>query len=212
MKTTQQFLNFYVSAGLDTDGVIGQKSQSAIKKALIKLEDTYKSKGWEWNNKFNILAIRVDQTFTDITSDWFIIVENNTLLAVPCSTKAGKYYVYNPISYGGITGTAVLKEGQYKQTWQFVTAKNWQTLWLQTPYLNQIKPVTIFRDGNKDLKVDKNITQTGLFGINIHTAGWNNLVWNWSAGCIVIPRQHWVNDVLPKFKAFKIYDFTLLEV
>lgn len=211
MKTTQEFLNYYTGSKLTVDGIIGDKSNEAIKTAITKLKASFVKKGYTYYYKqANLLAIRVDDVITDMTTDWFIITEGASLTAVPCSTKAGKYWIQNPISYGGITGTAILLEGQYKQTWQFVTAANWQTLWLQTPYFNQIKPVKIYRDGNKDNKVDRNVViQEGLFGINIHTAGLNYVVWNWSAGCIVIPRMFWL-QLLPKFKAFEIYDFTLL--
>ena len=81
---------------------------------------------------------------------------------------------------------------------------------LVQPYFNQVKPVKIYRDGNRDNTVDRNVpTQEGLFGINIHTAGWNYVVWNWSAGCIVIPRQYWL-ELLPMFTNGALYDFTLL--
>lgn len=208
-KETQQFLNYYTSANLLVDGIIGTKSITSMKKAIKKLKDTFQEKNYNWNDELNLIAIRTNDTFTDNTTDWFLVVKSTGLIAVPCSTKAGKYWVNNPVSYGGITGTAVLLEGQYKDAYQFITSRNWNTLWLKTPYFQQVLPVTIYRDGNKDNKIDRKITQKGLFGINIHTAGWNTVVWNWSAGCIVIPRTYWLH-LLPNFIANQRYTLTLI--
>jgi hypothetical protein len=211
MKTTQEFLNSYLQANLVVDGIIGTKSHKAIQDAVTKIRTTFAKKEYKYNiDGVNIFAFRTNDDYTDTASDWFVVINKDTLIAVPCSTKAGRYYVYNPISYGGLTGTAVLLEGQYRQSWQFITASSWQTLWLQTPYFQQIKPVKIFRDGNKNNKLDRNMpVQEGLFGINIHTAGLNYTIWNWSAGCIVIPRTFWL-QLLPMFTQNKVYDFTLL--
>jgi hypothetical protein len=220
--TTQLFLNYFLDNILVTetnknttkgvDGIIGRKSSEAIDKAIEKIKNMYKEKNYTYNETINLLAFRLDDTVTDLTTDYFVVITKDRFIAVPCSTKAGKYWIQNPITHGGITGTAILVEGQYRQTWQFITANNWFNLWLQTPYFNQIKPVKIYRDGNKDLKVDRNVpVQEGLFGINIHTAGLNYVVWNWSAGCIVIPRMFWL-ELLPLFKPFEIYDFTLFKI
>lgn len=208
MKETQQFLNYYNNANLVIDGIIGTKSIAEMKKAISTLKGIYKEKTYTWTN-MNLLAIRTNSVFNNVTSDWFLIVKDSGLIAVPCSTKAGNFWVYNPITTGGITGTATLKEGQYKDTYQFISSSNWRNLWLQTPYFHQIKPVTVYRDNTRDNKVDKIQEHTGLFGINIHTAGWNNLVNRWSAGCIVIPRQYWLS-LLPNFTSGQIYNFTLI--
>lgn len=211
--TTQKGLNQLFNTGLVEDGITGIKTKQAINNSIVKIKELFKDKGYSYNEEgINIMAFRLGDTITDYTTDLFVVTNKSTLIIVPCSTKAGKYWIQNPITYGGITGTAILLEGQYKQCWQFVTATNWQTLWLQTPYFNQIKPVKIYRDANRDFKVDRDVPiQEGLFGINIHTAGLNYLVWNWSAGCIVIPRMYWL-DLLIYFKPFEIYDFTLFKM
>jgi hypothetical protein len=52
----------------------------------------------------------------------------------------------------------------------------------------QKKPVTVYRDYNRDAILDWNNgrEQTGLFGINIHNAGVNNQdIGKYSAGCLV---------------------------
>lgn len=208
MKETQQFLNYYNNSNLVLDGIIGTRSIAESKKAINKLKETFKEKSYTWTN-INLIAIRTDDVFTNSTTDWFLIVKETGLIAVPCTTKAGNYWIYNPITTGGITGTANLVENQYKDTYQFITSSNWRSLWLQTPYFQQIKPVTVYRDNTRDSKLDRIQEHTGLFGINIHTGGWNNIVDKWSAGCIVIPRKYWLS-LLPNFTSGQIYNFTLL--
>ena len=59
--------------------------------------------------------------------------------------------------------------------------------------LGQKKPVTVYRDNDRDnnYDLDESKTDTGLFGINIHRAtgrkgGKSTRVDKWSAGCQVI--------------------------
>jgi len=80
-------------------------------------------------------------------------------------------------------GTAILKEGFYKDCWKLGTHKGYNAL-------VQCRSVTVYRDSNRDTILDtKNVpTDTGLFGINIHRASAskeNQVVDNWSAGCQV---------------------------
>jgi len=49
--------------------------------------------------------------------------------------------------------------------------------------------VTVWRDANRDLVFEENVTDTGMFGINIHKAGQDSTwVENWSEGCQVFKR------------------------
>lgn len=165
---------------------------------------TYKSlkkivedKGFEFFDKgsynINIVYFRNDNKFTDKYTDTLYIAYKNgiteMLFEAPCSTKAGSYYVKNPITYLGIKGTAVMQEGQWNGTYQFIDNNSW----LNTPYLKQIKPIKVWRDGVIDWDIDEVNQQEGIFGINCHTAGdVRNMVYNWSAGCLVTPRANWL--------------------
>ena len=81
-------------------------------------------------------------------------------------------------------------------------------MWLGCPYFQQVKPIQIFRDGNKDGNLDEKVIQKGLFGINMHQAGLGNFIDNWSAGCQVVPKAYWLK-VIPYFKNGEIIDFSL---
>jgi hypothetical protein len=53
----------------------------------------------------------------------------------------------------------------------------------------RLGPVTVWRDSNKDLIFEEKVTDTGIFGINIHKAGQDSQwVENWSEGCSVFKR------------------------
>ncbi len=92
------------------------------------------------------------------------------------TTEPGKKYTYSPLNS---KGAARIKFGQYK-AWRVGTHKNHQAL-------VQVKPVTVYRDFNKDFKRTGDRPDTGLFGINQHW-GYDypkNSIAGASAGCLV---------------------------
>jgi hypothetical protein len=98
----------------------------------------------------------------------------------------------NPLTVGGITGTAIAVENQIvKNSHVFNTSSNWKTLWLSMPFFRQIEPMKIYRDGNKDNVINQGIQTTGLYGINLHRGGLGSIIERWSAGCMVVPDKYW---------------------
>jgi hypothetical protein len=91
-----------------------------------------------------------------------------------------------------------------------VTGANWKNLWLGAPYFQQVLPITIQRDGNKNNLVDGVTKQFGLYGINLHRAGIGNFVNKWSAGCQTVPDAHWF-EIIKRFNLGQVIDFTLLD-
>jgi hypothetical protein len=159
--------------------------------SLEKLKEVYAKKGYTFfeNGDYNLNIIGVrrkedvfDNEFTDKLLVAYKIKGNWQLLEAPWTTRPGTYGgVLSPITVLGITGTAVLKEGQYRRAWQFID--NF-TNWHQSPCFWQVLPVTVYRDGDRDLVFDRDMPQqTGLFGINLHAMGFVNQVNNWSIGC-----------------------------
>lgn len=99
------------------------------------------------------------------------------------TTDPGTYYLKNPLSK---LGAAILKEGQYIDSWKFGKHKG------QYDALTQSKPVTVIRDYDRNAILDFNNgrEETGLFGINIHKAGKDSQdVGQWSAGCQVFQKS-----------------------
>ena len=99
------------------------------------------------------------------------------------TTDPGTYYLKNPMSN---LGAAILKEGQYIDGWKFGKHKG------QYDALTQNKPVTVFRDYDRNAVLDFNNgrEETGTFGINIHKAGQDSKdIGQWSAGCQVFQKS-----------------------
>ena len=121
-------------------------------------------------NKFDDL-LRV--VFKDSSGAWVD-------LSFGCTTDPGTYYRLEPPL---VQGTAILAAGQYRSAYQIGLHQG------RYEALVQRAPVTVYRDDNRDerLDFDPDTREDGWFGINIHRAGSDSTVVNrWSAGCQVI--------------------------
>jgi hypothetical protein len=207
IKRLQQFLcdcGFKV----DIDGKYGLQTRTnfrAYVTAKLSMKNYTLQKGYQ------IVYIRTDYGLTNTYDDFAVLFfDGNIVDVAPCSTTAGRHYVMNPLTVGGITGTAVAIENQIvKGCHKFVTSSNWKTLWLKMPYFQQIKPMKIYRDGNKDNVINKGIITEGLYGINLHRGGLGSLIERWSAGCQIVPDVYW-NRWVGYFKNGDIMDFILI--
>jgi hypothetical protein len=207
MKKLQEILNAN-GAKLEVDGVVGNFTLTAlhmfIKAQITKRKWVMPKDGFVW--------LRTDEKLTNSFDDFVAVYKNGMpIAALPCSTTAGDFYVFNPLSVGGITGTAIAAEQQVIDSHQFVTNSNWKSLWLGAPYFQQVRPITIYRDGNKDRIIDKKINQLGLYGINFHRAGVGSIIDRWSAGCQVVPDKQWFSTV-SHFTNGQIVDYTLIQL
>lgn len=131
----------------------------------------------------NLIGVRKDRAVTNKFVDTIIIsyplggmIET---VYCPATTVAGEIAMLKPII---ATGTAILKPGQYRGAYHEGMHKG------SYRALVQAKPVTVYRDGNKDLVLDYENEETGFFGINIHRANpslRSTQVDKWSYGCQV---------------------------
>jgi hypothetical protein len=204
MKRLQELLNSR-GAKLKIDGIIGPKTMEVLTD-FIRLR--FRDLGYPEPKRL-LIGLRTDETLSNTFDDFMVYWDSKVVDVWECSTTAGKYYVQNPLTVGGITGTAILQAGYYAQMWKFVTGANWANLWLKAPYFQQINACDIYRDGNKDTAIDKRVTQRGLYGINGHRAGIGSFVDRWSAGCQVTPDAKWFK-VIQRFKAGEVVDYCLL--
>ena len=205
----QKFINLAGYNVLVEDGVFGQKTVAA------KLQ-TEKSISADLRSKYGIsyytgfYAYRTKEIFDNLATDFLLFLKNGIIAGcVPCSTRAGDFYVFNPITYGGITGTAVLAEGYYPKTYlgSFQTRLGWRSF-----ECLQVKSIKIYRDGNRNRLIDKTTLVVGGtdIGINIHSASWGNLIDRWSAGCVVVPREHWDTFASENLQEGIYYDLVLV--
>jgi hypothetical protein len=100
--------------------------------------------------------------------------------AFPSTTDPGAYYLERPVNKNG---TAILAPGQYRSAYAIGKHRG------KYDALVQIRSVTVYRDDDRDNRLDTGqVTETGLFGINIHQAMRDaeaSLVDRFSAGCQV---------------------------
>jgi hypothetical protein len=208
MKAFQKILKDRGYYSGNIDGIIGPLSLAGAKQFVDAEMDR---RGWV-KPVTDLVWIRTDQTFNNKFSDYVVRFNNRIAdMIMPCSTKAGNFAVYNPLTVGGITGTAVACEQQVLSSHTFVTAANWKSLWLNAPYFMQTGAIEIYRDGTKDTVIDKKIKTKGWYGINFHRAGWLATVDGWSAGCLVVQDARWF-EAIKIFKHNQKINFTLIEL
>ena len=105
--------------------------------------------------------------------------------AFPASTDPGFSALAKP---SNTKGTAILKEGHYKDTWT-IGAHGGSARTRHIAFRQTSGEVTVFRDKTKDTTydLDRRREFTGYFGINIHKGsvgtGVGTRVGNWSEGC-----------------------------
>lgn len=141
----------------------------------------------------NIVGIRTDKPisqdkFDDVIA-YFGWDKNGRLngKVASATTDPSTYFLKNPIAE---KGTAILKSGQYRDAYKIGLHKG------KYEALVQSKPVTVIRDRDRDGFTNfGNVTETGIFGINIHrptpTKNDNSKIGQDSAGCQVF---QYVND------------------
>lgn len=138
-------------------------------------------------NRLNIVGIRTG-ALTSVTYDdyiaFFYYDTDGKLKGKICvaTTDPSVTYLKNPI--GGRADTAILKAGQYVDAYAIGSHKGKYTA------LIQVKPVTVIRDKDRNELLDfYGITQTGLFGVNIHRSSYGKsnieVIGADSAGCQV---------------------------
>ena len=156
---------------------------------LGKIKTMLRMKNYEQYNepyKLNIVGIRNATTkpnrFDDEIHVFFKTQKGGWEHYIfTATTDPGTFWLKDPMRP---EGTAILKAGQYVDTWSID--------WHRGKYLAlcQRKPVTVIRDYNRDAILDfyNGEEHTGLFGINIHRAmkkGKTKYVDEFSAGCQV---------------------------
>jgi len=163
--------------------------------SIDQIEKAVKKLGYNWfetgDYNVNIVGIRNSNTDYKVTNKFddcltlsYKVNGDWVFHCFKCTTDPGTHWVKNVTRKEGV---AVLKPGQYGSSHKLrLHAGKYLAL-------GQQKPVTVYRDNNRDdnYDLDDNNTQTGLFGINIHRATArsgkiSSRVDKWSAGCQVI--------------------------
>lgn len=156
---------------------------------LSEIQDILRQNGFAQFSRpyeLNIIGIRSDAVQADRFDD-FITVHfrqpdgNWRLYSYAATTDPGTYWLENPLNP---QGTAILKEGQYLNSYCLGLHRGIYKA------LVQQNPVTVMRDYDRNAVLDfaNGTAFTGMFGINIHRAtqsGTTRYVDRHSAGCQV---------------------------
>jgi hypothetical protein len=157
-----------------------------------QIEKAVESKGYVWfegdNYDVNIVGVRNSNTgqsvtnlFDDVLTVSYKVNNQWHFHQWPGTTDPGKKGV---MEYHNKKGVARLVPGQYRGVWSIDKHQGKYEALCQ-----RNGNVTVWRDSNRDLVFEEKITDTGIFGINIHKAGQDSTwVENWSEGCQVFKR------------------------
>jgi len=174
-----------------------------MKKYTIgELQFEFKKLGYQWFD-FMIVGIRSTLDKPNEFDDLIGLVANGKVTWFTGTTNPGTNWLKNIMNP---KGTAVLKPGQYIDTWAFGLHQG------KYEALKQVKPVTVYRDKDLDDKSEETaVTDTGLFGINIHRANEkaiSKIIDKWSAGCQVLNNPADFKTLLDSCKESKLKAFT----
>jgi hypothetical protein len=166
----------------------------------LKLE--FNKLGYQWL-PFQIVGIRSKADAHNKFDDLIGLIENDTITWFTGTTNPGTHWLKNLLNP---KGAALLKPNQYINTWKLDLH--------QGKYLAlcQRKNVVVYRDGDKDnFSEETGITETGLFGINIHRANpsaISSIIDKWSAGCQVLNNPQDFDYLIKRCKASGLNEFT----
>lgn len=174
---------------------------------IQQLKAIFQTKGYVWPS-FHLIGIRSKADKPNEFDDKFYLIDHNEILEYTGTTNPGTHWLQNIMNP---LGAAVLKQGQYFNTWELGLHRGMYKAWVQ------VKPVTVYRDKNKDGKSDEiGEVYSGIFGINIHRANENavsKFVDKWSAGCQVMNNPDHYRGFITRSDASgqKYFTYTLLK-
>lgn len=135
----------------------------------------------------NIVGVRSDDLNSNQFNDWICVFHKRdngiwAFYAFQATTDPGLFWRQNPEN---VKGVGVIVPGQYRGLWKRGLHQG------KYPALVQVGPVKVYRDSNRDGKLDLDPAkiETGVFGANLHRAraeagaSMNND--KWSAMCQV---------------------------
>ncbi len=167
-----------------------------------ELKAEFNRLGYKWL-PFHIIGIRSKADAPDKFDDLIGLSEMDKITWFTGTTNPGLHWLKNLLNP---KGAALLKPNQYLDTWKL---DKHQGKYLA---LCQRKPVTVYRDNNKNNFAEETATvETGLFGINIHRANpsvISQLNGSWSGGCQVLNNPKDFDFLIKRCQESGLKDFT----
>lgn len=191
-----------------------------------QIETAVKAKGYKWfedtsNKTYDVNIVGIRNNAPNVADKVTNVFDDLITISFKNEKGVWEFYCWNATTDPGKkgvekftnkNGVARLVPNQYRGVWMIDKHQGKYDALCQ-----RLDNVTVFRDANKNMTYDENVTDTGMFGINIHKAGQDSTwVDDWSHGCQVFKRVKDF-DVFMKIckKAAKIhgnkFSYTLLE-
>jgi hypothetical protein len=163
-----------------------------------QVEAAVKAKGYVWfedsgNKGYDVNIIGVRNNAPSVADKVTNVFDDFITLSFKDESGNWQYYIWNGtcdpgkkgvMEFHNKKGVARLVPGQYRGVWKIDLHQGKYEALCQ-----RNGNVTVWRDANKDLIFEEKVTDTGMFGINIHKAGQDSTwVENWSEGCQVFKR------------------------
>lgn len=198
-------------SGPNKDGVDGKPGILTRTAITDYIKKRCKALGYKFF-KENIYSLRMGDDFTDKFGEYAFVFDKGICVSVlPWTTKPGNYWISNPVTVGGIRGTGCMKEGQWIDSHKYESTP--KSKWGVAGYFLQYGTIEVYRDGNKNNTLDKNIVQKAptWYGFFLHAMGSGRRIWNWSAGCNGAPLEAWKKYVDPYFEDGDVISYTIFD-
>ena len=191
-----------------------------------QIEKAVKAKGYAWfedasNKTYDVNIVGIRNNAPSVADKVTNVFDDTLTISFKDESKIWQSYAWNAtcdpgkkgvMEFHNNKGVARLVPGQYRGVWSIDKHQGKYEALCQ-----RNGNVTVWRDANKDLLFEEKVTDTGMFGINIHKAGTDSTwVENWSEGCQVFKRVKDFDSFLAICKkAAKIhgnkFSYTLIE-
>lgn len=191
-----------------------------------QVEAAVKAKGYVWfedasNKSYDVNIVGVRNTSPAVYKKVTNVFDDHLTISFKDEKGVKQFYCWMSTTDPGKKGVqqfhnkdgvARLVPGQYRTRYAIDKHQGKYEALCQ-----RLGNVTVWRDGNKDLTFDEKVTDTGMFGINIHKAGQDSTwVENYSEGCQVFKRVKDFDEFMKICKkAAKIhgnkFSYTLIE-
>jgi hypothetical protein len=163
-----------------------------------QIEKAVKSKGYVWfedasNKTYDVNIVGVRNNAPSVADKVTNVFDDTLTISFKDESGNWQYYAWNAtcdpgkkgvMEFHNNKGVARLVPGQYRGVWKIDKHQGKYDALCQ-----RLGNVTVWRDANRDLLFEEKVTDTGMFGINIHKAGTDSTwVENWSEGCQVFKR------------------------
>ena len=145
-----------------------------------QIKDTVLAKGYKWfddaaNKGYDVNIIGVRNNAPSIADKVTNVFDDHLTITFKDEAGIEQFYCWNAttdpgkkgvMEFHNNKGVARLVPGQYRSIWSIDKHQGKYDALCQ-----RNGNVTVYRDANRDLMFSESVTDTGMFGINIHKAG-----------------------------------------